>query len=136
MPTSRWCGSFYDTLKLLGFDPWLDEEDMPGGTNLHRGILEGMKNSCVAVFFITPQFQDEKFLKREIDLAVAEETEKGGRFKILSLAMIDENGQRGTVPPMLHRWVYKSPDNELQALNEIIRALPIELGPPAWKAEI
>src|ERR1700726_142954 len=31
---------FRDTLRLLGFSPWLDEDRMVAGTNLERGILE------------------------------------------------------------------------------------------------
>jgi hypothetical protein len=48
---------FKDTLKLLGFDPWLDEDAMPAGTNLQRGVLDGFEKSCAAVFFITPAFK-------------------------------------------------------------------------------
>jgi hypothetical protein len=42
--------NYHDTLKLLGFDPWLDEDAMTAGTNLQRGILQGMADSCAAVF--------------------------------------------------------------------------------------
>jgi len=127
---------FFTTLKLLGFDPWLDEDAMPGGTELLRGIQEGMTNSCAAVFFITPQFKDEAYLRGEVNLAMQEKTQRADRFTILSLAMLDETGQRGSVPPILHQWTWKEPGNEMEALNEIIRSLPIELGPPSWKAGI
>ena len=43
------------TLDTLGFDVWLDEDSMPAGTALHRGILQGSKDSCAAIFFITPK---------------------------------------------------------------------------------
>lgn len=45
---------FYETLKLLGFEPWLDEKDMVAGDVPHRTLQEGMRSSCAAVFFITP----------------------------------------------------------------------------------
>jgi hypothetical protein len=127
---------FDSTLKLLGFDPWLDEDAMPGGTELHRGIHQGMKDSCMAVFFVTPQFTEETYIRGELDLAVEEKTQRADHFVILALAMQDEQGERGSVPQILHRWVYKSPDTELEALNEIIVSLPIQLGPPTWKPGI
>ena len=44
---------FKNTLALLGYDPWLDEDAMPAGTPLERGLLQGMQDSCGVVFFIT-----------------------------------------------------------------------------------
>jgi len=123
---------FFDTLSLLGFDPWLDKEDMPGGTELHRGIRQGFKDSCAVVFFITPNFKDESHLRNEINYAVEEKTAKGGRFAIITL-VFKHDGQEGTVPDILQSYVWKHPANELEATNEIIRGLPIELGPIAWK---
>ena len=37
---------FKSTLALFGFDPWLDEDAMPAGTNLERGILKGFTDSA------------------------------------------------------------------------------------------
>jgi hypothetical protein len=124
---------FFATLSLLGFDPWLDKEDMPGGTELHRGILQGFKDSCAVVFFITPKFKDEAYLRNEINYAVQEKTEKGDRFSIITLMFKDENGKEGVVPDLLRSYVWKHPADELEALREIIRGLPIEVGPIAWK---
>src|SRR5687767_11405383 len=45
---------FKKTLELLGYEPWLDEDAMPAGTSLERGLLKGMQESCGVVFFITP----------------------------------------------------------------------------------
>jgi hypothetical protein len=47
-------------LQELGFDSWLDEEAMSAGTELERGILRGFKDSCAALFFITPNFYGRK----------------------------------------------------------------------------
>jgi TIR domain len=52
---------FHRVLKELGFDPWLDQEDMVSGDTLHRELLAGMQASCAAVFFITPEFRDETY---------------------------------------------------------------------------
>ena len=123
---------FKDTLKLLGFDPWLDEDAMPAGTNLQRGILEGFNNSCAAVFFITPSFRDEKYLATEIDYAIAEKNKKGDRFAIVTLVLSD-GVDKGKVPALLHRFVWKEPRSELEALQEILRALPIQVGAVHWK---
>ncbi len=43
---------YYRALKAGGFCPWLDEEDMPAGTNPDRGIRQGFKDSCAVVFFL------------------------------------------------------------------------------------
>jgi hypothetical protein len=58
---------FAIVLKELGFDAWLDEDAMTAGTELHRGILQGFKDSCAAVFFITPNFKDESYLRSEVN---------------------------------------------------------------------
>ena len=123
---------FKTTLKLLGFQPWLDEEDMPAGTEIHRGIQQGMKNSCAAVFFITPNFIDDQHLRNEINYAIAQKTEKRERFAIITL-VISGKGSKPSVPELLTNYVYKHPRTDLEALNEIIRALPITLGVPTWK---
>ena len=124
---------FFDTLKLLGFDPWLDKDAMPGGTELHRGIRQGFADSCAVVFFITPNFKDEKYLRQEINYAVEEKTEKGDRFSVLTLVFKDTDGNTGEVPDLLKSYVWLHPGGELEALREIIRALPIQLGPPNWR---
>jgi hypothetical protein len=42
----------------------------------------------------------------------------------------------GSVPDLLTTYVFKHPRNDLEALNEIIRSLPITLGLPDWKPGI
>ena len=64
--------AFKDTLQLLGFDPWLDEDAMVAGTKLERGIPTGFERSCAAVFFVTPNFSDENYLATEVDYAIQE----------------------------------------------------------------
>jgi hypothetical protein len=124
--------SYFETLKLLGSEPWLDEDAMPAGTPLHRGILKGFEESCAAVFFVTPNFQDEKFLEKEIDHALQQETEKGpSGFKIITLVFKDAD-KRGTVPKALTRHVYKEPADDLEGLREVLRALPVRVGPVRW----
>ncbi len=124
---------FYTTLKALGFDPWLDENAMPAGTKLERGIKQGFKDSCAAVFFITSKFKDQGYLATEVDYAIQEEREKENRFKIISICFEGKKGVRGEVPELLRSHVWKSPKTKLEALRMIIQALPIELGPPLWK---
>lgn len=43
---------YLQVLSELGFKPWFDVQDMPAGTNLDRGILQGFKESCAAVFLL------------------------------------------------------------------------------------
>jgi hypothetical protein len=123
------------TLRLLGFDTWLDEDAMPAGVELHRGILQGFKDSCAAVFFITPEFKDENYLAKEINYAIEEKMEKGNRFAIITLVFKDQDRNSGSVPGLLKPYVWKEPQNDLDALREIIKALPIKLESPEWKVD-
>lgn len=120
--------NFKTTLETLGFDVWLDEDSMPAGTTLHKGILQGFKDSCAAIFFITPNYKDERFLETEVHYAITEKIEKGNRFSIITLVLADKNGKFGEVPELLRTYVWKQPNNDLEALQEIIKALPIKLG--------
>lgn len=123
---------YYHVLKELGFDPWLDESDMPAGTNLERGILSGFEKSCAAVFFITSNFTDESYLATEVDYAIAQKRKKGNKFSIITLRYTDAS----PVPGLLTPYIYKDIENDLEGFNEIVRALPIELGQTRWKKEI
>ncbi|MEX2288324.1 MAG: toll/interleukin-1 receptor domain-containing protein [Planctomycetaceae bacterium] len=124
---------FHDTLELLGFDPWLDVVDMPAGSELHRSIRDGFKDSCAAVFFITPNFVDASHLRNEVNYAVEEKTAKADRFSIISLVFNDADGKPGIVPDLLKSYIYIHPKDELEALREIIRAMPIQVGPVHWR---
>lgn len=123
---------YYSALKELGFEPWLDEPDMPAGTNLERGILDGFEKSCAAVFFITANFRDERYLATEIDYAVAQKRQKGSKFSIITLRYPDSS----PVPGLLTPYIYKDVQNDLDGFHEILRALPIELGPIRWKKDV
>lgn len=120
------------TLSSLGFDPWIDEDALTAGAELERGILKGFQDSCAAVFFITPNFVDEKYLASEVDYAIEAKREKGDRFSIITL-VFEHEGRKGKVPALLHRYVWKEPKNELQALREILLALPIKVGDIYWR---
>lgn len=126
---------FSNVLKTLGFDAWLDQDAMPAGTSVNRGILEGFEMSCAAVFFVTPNFQDEQFLATEVEYAINEKRKKGDRFSIVTI-VLSENGQKGKVPKLLEPFVWKEPETMLDALAEIIRALPIAVGAPQWRGHI
>lgn len=127
---------YFGVLKVMGLDPWLDEDAMSAGTKLERGILDGFVDSCAAVFFITPQFKDEGFLATEIDYAIQQEREKGKRFKIIPIVFTDKNGNTGVVPTLLKPYVWKHPKTRIRALIEILNALPIEPGEPRWRSQI
>jgi hypothetical protein len=123
---------YHRTLKLLGFEPWLDEDAMVAGVELERGLLQGFKDSCAAVFFVTPNFHDREFLATEVNYAMAEKRAKGDRFAIITLAF-SAKGKKGEVPDLLKTYVYKEPSSPLDALCEIIRALPLTLGNVRFK---
>lgn len=124
---------YHKLLLELGFEPWLDEDAMVAGTSLDRGILQGMKESCAVVFFITPNYVDDGYLETEIDYSIQEKYERKERFSIITLMLPDEEGKRGEIPGLLKRFVWKEPNNSLEAFKEILKALPIKLGNPMWK---
>lgn len=126
---------FDRVLTTLGYNTWLDEDAMPAGTPLDRGILQGFKDSCAAVFFITPNFRDEMYLATEIEYAIQQRREKGNRFQIIAIVLVGKKKQKGIVPQLLQGYVWKEPATHLLALNEILIALPIQPGALRWKAE-
>lgn len=123
---------YYTALKELGFQPWLDDPDMPAGANLERSIFKGFEESCAAVFFITENFKDEKYLAAEVDYAVIQKRKKDKKFAIITLRY----SNAAPVPDLLTPYIYKTVSNDLEGFYELLRALPIELGPIRWKAEV
>nr|VFK42611.1 MAG: TIR domain-containing protein [Candidatus Kentron sp. TC] len=123
---------FQETLKILGYKPWLDEDAMPAGTALERGLLQGMRDSCGVVFFITPSFKDKGFLQTEIDYAIQQKREKDDKFAIVILQFA-EDGEVGEIPGLLTPYVWKKPKSRLEALREIVRALPVAPGTVDWR---
>lgn len=124
---------FADTLSLLGFSPWLDEDAMSAGTHLERGLLDGFEKSCAAVFFVTPDFKDENYLATEVDYALHEKRKKGDRFSIITL-VFSSSDAKGTVPKLLQQYVWKEPASDLAALQEIIKALPVAVRNVRWRS--
>ncbi len=123
---------YYQPLKVLGFDPWLDESNMPVGSNLERELLRGFQESCAAVFFITANFVDEKYLATEVDYAIMQKRAKGNKFAIITLRYTDAS----PVPGLLMPYIYKDIANDLEGFHSLLRALPIELGAKRWKADV
>jgi hypothetical protein len=122
---------FKATLEALGFQPWLDEDDMPAGTETNRAILAGMKESCAAVFFVTKNFADKTWIGDEVDYAKMRKNEDGDRFSIITLVFEDAlaPGAEKNVPELFRaKYIYKKPNSDLEALREILRALPLATG--------
>lgn len=132
----KWVRRYYRLLRTLGFDPWLDEEDMAAGDELHRKILEGFDLSCAAIFFLTPNFKDERYLRTEVNYAKEERTKKGERFRIICLRMPGKKQKEVEVPALLKEFLFKDPETHIDAVREIIQALPIQVGAPTWRPEI
>lgn len=128
--------NFKLTLDGLGLSPWLDEDAMPAGAPLERSILKGMEDSCAVIFFITPSFKDAGFLESEINYAIQQKREKGDRFAIITLQFVDAAGNAGEIPGLLKPYVWKRPKSELEALREIVRALPLTVGAADWREGI
>ncbi len=119
------------TLELLKYEPWLDEEAMAAGALLERSLLAGMKDSCAAVFFVTENFEDHRFLATEVDYAVEQKRERGSQFSIITLVLGKPTGAT-VVPDLLRRFVWKEPRTELEGLRELVRALPLKPSCPRW----
>jgi hypothetical protein len=124
--------NFAKTLEALGFQPWLDEDAMHAGVNLERGLLSAFEQSCAVVFFITENFVDRDYLATEIDYAIRQKRTKDDKFSIITLCFA-RNGKKVTVPELLKTYVYKEPSTDLEALREVLRALPIKVGDIRWK---
>ena len=124
------------TLEELGYEPWIDDDAMPAGTLRERGLLEGMQASCAAVFFITTSFKDEGFLATEIDYAMEEKRRKGDRFAIIPLKLEIAGNDAAHMPDLLNRFVWKTPSTHLEAIREIVRALPIAPRRVEWRDEV
>lgn len=124
---------FKQTLEAMGYSPWLDEDAMPAGTSLERGLLNGMQDSCAVVFFITPAFKDTGYLEAEVNYAIQEKRKKGDKFAIIALQFVDEAGNAGEIPELLKTYVWKRPKTPLEALREVLRALPVTAGAVDWR---
>jgi TIR domain len=123
---------FKHTLELLGYDPWLDEDDMQAGAELERSLLKGFTESCAAIFFVTPSYVDDSYLASEVDYAIQEKRKKGDKFAIITL-VLGEGDSEEMVPELLRRYVWKKPNSDLEAFREIIKALPVKSGAVYWK---
>jgi TIR domain len=131
-PDKSMVREFKALLDTLGFDAWLDEDAMTAGAHLDRSILQGMEDSCAAVFFITPQFSDESFLAAEINYAIQQQRKRPAQFSIVTI-VIAEGGVKPDVPGLLKSFVWKEPASLVDAFREIVRALPIKVGPVTWR---
>lgn len=123
---------YYDALKEVGFDPWLDKPSMAAGANLERELLRGFEESCAAVFFLTGNFKDENYLATEVDYAIRQKRKKGNKFAIITLRY----DSTASVPSLLDPYIFIDVANDLEGFRELVRALPIELGPVRWKTDV
>jgi hypothetical protein len=113
------------TLETFGFSPWFDEDNLIAGKELERGLLEGFKDSCAAIFFISNNFEDENYLATEINYAISQKREKKDNFSIISIVLPDSSTEY-KIPELLKTYVWKEPKNDLQAIQDILKALPIK----------
>jgi len=120
---------YFDLLSEIGLAPWLDAKDMRAGDTLHRGIIDGFDHSCAVVFFITQDFKDERWLKHEINQAINRKIGRDDRFAIITLVF-----DGAEVPRPLQDYIYINVENEVSAARELVRALPVQVGPPSWRA--
>ena len=75
-------------------------------------------------------------MQTEIDYAIQEKRKKGDKFAIITLQFIGDDGKAAPIPDLLKTYVWKKPKTPLEALREIVRALPIAPGIIDWRDEI
>jgi len=61
---------------------------------------------------------------------------KKDKFAIITLQFVDDDGRVGEIPELLKVYVWKTPKPQLEALQEIVRALPILPGTVDWREGI
>lgn len=115
---------YHDLLTAIGLHPWMDECDVRAGDPLVRTLGEGMADSCAAVFFVTPHYQDTGYLRAEIDDALHQETTRNKGFRLIALLIPDEDGKYGQVPDLLKKYAWKKIGSPLERVRFILEALP------------
>lgn len=75
-------------------------------------------------------------METEVNYAIAEKRTKGDKFAIIALQFVDQDGNTGEIPQLLKTYVWKKPKSPLEALREIVRALPLMPGIVDWRDEI
>jgi len=76
------------------------EPNMAAGANLERELLRGFEESCAAVFFITQNFTDERYLAAEVDYAVIQKRKKDRKFAIITQALQFSRSRNRKAPQM------------------------------------
>lgn len=120
---------YRDILKALGFEPWMDEDDIKAGDKIHRSLYQGIKESCAAIFFVTENYKDERYLQNEIDYAITEATDRGERFRIITLVFV-EKLEIDLIPKLLQQYVFKQVSSQFEGLKVILKGLPLRLSAP------
>lgn len=94
-----------------------------------NGVSSKVLKSLVLFFFITENFKDENFLATEIDYALNRSREDK-KFSIITIVF----GSGLEVPDLLKPYVWKNVTSQLEGLCEILKALPLSVGPLYMKA--
>lgn len=110
-------------LDLTGLSPWLDERDMSAGAHLERSLAAAFRESFAAVFFVTSSYEDAGFLSTEVDYAIREKRARG-EFAIITVRISAPNEKPPEIPILLQSYVWKDARDGLEALIEILRAIP------------
>lgn len=124
---------YKQTLEALGLEPWLDEDAMAAGVSLGEAIRKGVSESCAAVFFVSDDFEVSDYIAAEIDHAIEQKAEHDDQFALVTL-FLGEEGAADKVPKKLRNYLWKEPKSQLEALREILRGLPLQLGSPRFLA--
>lgn len=113
-------------LRMIGLRTWFDQDDLPAGDVLVRGVDNAFEGCSAAVFFISGDFADASFIAREIDRALHECTVRPDSFRIIPLVLAQHGGTDERMPKPLQTLVWKTVD-DVDVVPTILRSLPSDV---------
>lgn len=99
-------------LEWLGHPVWVDSRNLRGGDELDAEIEAAIRTASGFVAVLSPQTVNSPWVKREFDLALATQAERGPVYRLLPLLL------PGIKPASLGMWFSREPV-----------AVPVELAP-------
>ena len=97
-----------------------------------NGGLAGYRATELGAIAIRSALERAGLEGSEVDYAIMQKRAKGNKFAIVTLRYTDAS----PVPGLLMPYIYKDIANDLDGFHALLRALPIELGPSRWKADV
>ena len=115
----------YEQLEAIGFDVWLDNQDIPHAVDFQKEINEGIKSSDNFVFIISPHAVASLYCLQEIQLAV--ELNK----RIIPLLHVEPDAEllEESLHPIIKKlnWIYFNEETNFEkSFEQLKEALKID----------